>query len=51
LPLRREEPHPADVIDQNTVKPETIPVKTNKPRITLRIRQPKPEPQPKVLLD
>ena len=39
----REEPHPA-------ATPENIPANTNKPRITLRIRQPKPEPKPKVLL-
>ena len=31
-------------------KPENIPVKTNKPCITLRIRPPKSEPKPKVLL-
>ncbi len=45
-----EDPHPADLIDQNTAKPEHITVKTNKPRITLRIHQPKPGPKPKVLL-
>ena len=45
-----EDPYPADLIDQNTAKPENIPVKTNKPRITLRVRPPKPGPQPKVLL-
>ena len=31
-----EDPYPADLIDQNTTKPENIPVKTNKPLITLR---------------
>ncbi|KAL2050471.1 hypothetical protein ABVK25_009305 [Lepraria finkii] len=45
-----EDPYLADLINQNTVKPENIPVKTNKPRITLRIRQPQPGPKPKVLL-
>lgn len=45
-----EDPHLADLIDQNTAKPENIPVKTTKPRITLRIRQPTPGPKPKVLL-
>lgn len=33
-----EDPHLADLIDQITAKPENIPVKTTKPRITLRIR-------------
>ena len=42
-----EDPHPADLIDQNAAKPEDIPVKTH---ITLRICQPKPRPKPKVLL-
>lgn len=45
-----EDLHPADLIDQNTAKPKTIPVNTSKPRIILRIRQPKPPPKPKVLL-
>ena len=45
-----EDSNPAALIDQNTATPENIPVKTNKLRITLRIRQPKPEPKPKVLL-
>lgn len=45
-----EEPHLADLVDPNTAKPKNIPVKTNKPRITLRIRQPKPGPTPKVFL-
>ena len=45
-----EDSNPAALIDQNTATLENIPVKTNKPRITLRIRQPKPEPKPKVLL-
>ena len=41
---------PAGLIDQDIVKPENTPSKPNKPRITLRIRAPKPEPKPKVLL-
>jgi hypothetical protein len=45
-----EDPHLADLIDPNTANPKNIPVKTNKPRMTLRIRQPKPGPKPKVLL-
>lgn len=45
-----EDPHMADLIDQNTAKPEKIPVKTTKPRITLRMRQPTPGPKPRVLL-
>ena len=48
--LCAEGPYMADLIDQNTAKPENIPVKTTKPRITLRIRQPTPGPKPKVLL-
>ena len=42
--------HPADLIHQDTAKPKKVPVKTTKPRITLRLRQPKPGPKPKVLL-
>ncbi|KAK3167959.1 hypothetical protein OEA41_004405 [Lepraria neglecta] len=45
-----EDPYPADLIDQKTAKPENIPVKTNRPRIILRIRLSKPGPKPKVLL-
>ena len=45
-----EDSNPAALIDQNTAQPKNIPVMTNKPRITLRIRQPKPGPKPKVRL-
>ncbi|KAK3166745.1 hypothetical protein OEA41_009870 [Lepraria neglecta] len=45
-----EGPYPAALIDQNAAKPKNIPVMTNKPRIILRIRQPKPGPKPKVRL-
>ena len=45
-----EDSHLADLIDQNTAKPKNVPVKTTKPRITLRIRQPALGPKPKVLL-
>ena len=45
-----ENPYPANSIDQNTAKPENILVKTNRPRVTLRIRLPKPGPRPKLLL-
>jgi len=45
-----EDFHPADLMDQNTAKPKTIPVNTSTTRIILRIRQPKPPPKPKVLL-
>ena len=45
-----EDSIPAGLIDQDPVKPENALSKTNKPRITLRIRPPKPESKPKVLL-
>ena len=40
----------ADSIDHGTVKSKMVPIKTKKPRITLRIRQPEPRPKPKKLL-
>ncbi len=46
----KEDPHLAGLIDQNTVKPNAVPVKAKTPRITLRIRQPDPRPKPKLLL-
>lgn len=45
-----EDIHLAESIDYDTIKPENVPVKTKKPRITLRIRQPEPRPEPKKLL-
>ena len=45
-----EDLHAVDSIDQNTAKPKSIPVNTSKPRIILRICQPKPPPKPKLLL-
>ena len=45
-----EDIHLAESIDHDTIKPENVPVKTKKPRITLRIRQPEPRPKPKKLL-
>ena len=45
-----EDIHLANSIDHDTPKPENVPIKTKKPRITLRIRQPEPRPKSKKLL-
>ncbi len=45
-----EDIHLAESIDHNTIKPENVSVKTKKPRITLRIRQPEPRPKSRKLL-
>ena len=39
-----EDIHLTESIDYDTIKSENVPVKTKKPRITLRIRQPEPRP-------
>ena len=45
-----EEPHLADLINQNSVTLENIPIKAKKPHITLQIRQPESRSKPKVML-
>ena len=45
-----EDTLPAVLIDRNTANPKNIALKTDRPRVTLRIRSPKPGPKPKVLL-
>ncbi len=46
----KAKPHPAALIDYDTAEPKNNSLKTNRPRITLRFRLPKPAPKPKVLL-
>ena len=45
-----KDPHLACSIDQNTVKPKSVPIKAKGPHIMIRIRQPESRPKPKVLL-
>ncbi len=45
-----EDPYLAGLIDPNTIESNDVPVKAEKPRITLRIRQPEQRPKSKVLL-
>lgn len=49
-PSGEKDPRLACSIDQNTVKPKSVPIKAKRPRIMLRIRQPESRPKPKVLL-
>lgn len=42
--------HSMSLIHKDTTKPKKVSVTTTKPRITFRLRQPKPRSKPKILL-